>query len=106
MKTFTTLLDVRQGNALVASILGSWKDDIVPREQLEKCIVALANFQERLTEKLINQEALLPRRIRVRWKPVGSTVFAPKVFVYHCPDELIPLEEVEESDVRPPHSST
>lgn len=44
------------------------------------CVVALANDRQRLIGRIMELEAIAPKRIRT---PDG-------VYVWHCPNELIP----------------
>jgi hypothetical protein len=49
---------------------------------LESCVIALANEKEALVKRLMELEAIAPKKIK---RPDGT------VMIWRCPDELVPL---------------
>ena len=73
MQTFE---DVKRTNIIVISILKRGGS-------LEDCIVALDEHSSALFKRILELMLIAPRKIRI----------GDKVFVWHCPDELIPEKE-------------
>lgn len=53
-------------------------------ESLESIIVALANEKQMLMDQIFNLQNITPKKIR----------HGNKVYVWHCPDELIPEQQL------------
>ncbi len=64
-----------------ASLYRIWKAD----GTLEEMIVALANEKEQLFKQLIEAKLIMPKKVRTD----------DGVFVWHCPNELIPEENLQ-----------
>ena len=81
MQTFE---DVKKTNIIVYNILRRGGS-------LEDCIVALDAHSSALFKRILDLMSIAPMKVRIR----------DRVFVYHCPDELIPERRLVGDDHNP-----
>ena len=79
IKPFETIRDVRLNDMTVANAYGH-------NLSLEKIIIILANEKRDLVEQYLKLHALAPKKIMAK---------DGKIYVWHCPDDLIPIQVLE-----------
>lgn len=80
-RCYASMRDVYVNEPLVQKILSN-------EGRHEDCIVALANLAQQLRKKVIELECVAPRKIVTK---------EGKVYVWHCPDHLIPASRTIEA---------